>query len=231
MGRRHRRAGRHGAGGDAAQPARSRTSAIRCSAFCVLASLVLLLVGLVVAFLAWLLPVKRHGLKLHWVTVWLSRQLLKLYAIDVKCSDAGAIRTLHGILYVNHITFLDIPVVVAVTPARFLSTAEVFRIPSWAGWRTRFKQPSWKRGDKASGEAVRKQIAAEVSKDPHPPFVIFPEGRFGTASSLRPFHVGSFAVAAQNSIPYLPCACAMSRPMWRSGRGRRRRVLRRRCGG
>ena len=173
----------------------------------VLASLVLLLVGLVVAFLAWLLPVKRHGLKLHyWVTVWLSRQLLKLYAIDVKCSDAGAIRTLRGILYVNHITFLDIPVVVAVTPARFLSTAEVFRIP-FLGWMADSVQTAFvERGDKASGEAVRKQIAAEVSKDPHPPFVIFPEGRFGTASSLRPFHVGSFAVAAQNSIPYLPCA-------------------------
>ncbi len=173
----------------------------------VLASLVLLLVGLVVAFLAWLLPVKRHGLKLHyWVTVWLSRQLLHLYAVDVACADAGAIRTLRGILYVNHITFLDIPVVVAVTPARFLSTAEVFRIP-FLGWMADSIQTAFvERGDKASGEAVRQQIAAEVSKEAYPPFVIFPEGRFGTVSSLRPFHVGSFAVAAQNSIPYLPCA-------------------------
>lgn len=173
----------------------------------VLASLVLLLVGLVVAFLAWLLPVKRHGIKLHyWVTVWISRQLLKLYAIDVVCSNAGAIRDLRGILYVNHITFLDIPVAVAVTPARFLSTAEVFRIP-FLGWMADSIQTAFvERGDKASGEAVRKQIADQVSRDPYPPFVIFPEGRFGTVSSLRPFHVGSFAVAAQNSIPYLPCA-------------------------
>src|SRR5690606_33976533 len=132
----------------------------------------------------WLLPVKRRGLKLHyWVTVWLSRQLLKLYAIDVECSDGAAVRTLRGILYVNHITFLDIPVVVAVTPARFLSTAEVFRIP-FLGWMADSVQTAFvERGDKASGEAVRKQIAAEVSKDPHPPFVIFPEGRFGTVSS------------------------------------------------
>ena len=173
----------------------------------VAASLVLLLVGLVVAFLVWLLPVKRHGLKLHyWVTVWMSKQLLRLYAIHIDCPNAAAIRTLRGILYVNHITFLDIPVVVAVTPARFLSTAEVFRIP-FLGWmadsiRTAFVE----RGDKGSGEAVRKQIAAEVTEEAYPPFVIFPEGRFGTATSLRPFHIGSFAVAAQNSIAYLPCA-------------------------
>ncbi len=55
-------------------------------------------------------------------------------------------------------------------------------------------------------------------KQPYPPFVIFPEGRFGTATSLRPFHYGSFDVAALNSVTYLPCALRYDRPdiaIWR----------------
>ncbi len=57
-----------------------------------------------------------------------------------------------------------------------------------------------------------------MTKDANPPFVIFPEGRFGTESSLRPYHRGSFEIAVQNSVPYLACALQYERPdiaLWR----------------
>jgi 1-acyl-sn-glycerol-3-phosphate acyltransferase len=101
---------------------------------------------------------------------------------------------------------------------RFLSTSDVFHVP-FVGWvadsiATVFVD----RSDRSSRRNVRDSIARNVTQQPYPPFVIFPEGRFGTATSLRPFHYGSFDIAAQNSVTYVPCALRYDRPdiaIWR----------------
>ena len=181
--------------------------------------LVVMLAGIAVVFVAWLLPIERRGIRLHsWVITWLCRIVNRILRIEVVCTDEEKLIDLHGILFVNHVSFLDIPVVIAILPMRFLSTADVFQVP-FVGWvadsiATVFVD----RSDKSSRRDVRDAIAKNVTEQSYPPFVIFPEGRFGTATSLRPFHYGSFDIAAQNSIPYLSCALRYSRPdvaIWR----------------
>ena len=177
------------------------------------------LVGVAAIFVAWLIPAKRRGIRLHyWMTTYLCRWINRLLRLKVVTDDGAKLADLRGILFPNHVSFLDIPVIVAVMPMRFLSTADVYRVP-FVGWvadsiATVFVD----RSDKDSRAGVRKAIAAEVDAQPYPPFVIFPEGRFGTATSLRPFHFGSFEIAAQNRIAYLPCALHYDRPdvaIWR----------------
>ncbi len=185
----------------------------------VLAISAVMLIGIAVVFVAWLLPVKRQGIRIHsWVITWICRIINWLLRIKVVCADDAKLVELQGIAFINHVSFLDIPVVVSILPMRFLSTSDVFHVP-FVGWvadsiATVFVD----RSDKASRRDVRDSIAKNVTEQPYPPFVIFPEGRFGTATSLRPFHYGSFAIAAQNGITYLPCALRYNRPdiaIWR----------------
>ena len=128
---------------------------------------------------------------------WLCRIVNRILRIEVVCTDEEKLIDLHGILFVNHVSFLDIPVIIAVLPMRFLSTADVFHVP-FVGWvadsiATVFVD----RSDKSSRRDVRNAIAKNVTEQSYPPFVIFPEGRFGTTTSLRPFHYGSFDIAAR----------------------------------
>lgn len=181
--------------------------------------LVSALLGVALIFLAWLIPIKHRQIRLHyWMTTTLCRWINRILRLRVHVDDPAKLTALQGILFPNHVSFLDIPVIISVLPMRFLSTADVYRVP-FVGWvadsiATVFVD----RSDKDSRASVRKAIAGEVGTQPYPPFVIFPEGRFGTATSLRPFHFGSFDIAAENRITFLPCALHYEQPeiaIWR----------------
>jgi len=187
--------------------------------FRILAVLIVMLVGIAAVFVAWLLPIERQGIRIHfWMITWICRVINWLLRLKVICIDEERLIDVHGIAFVNHVSFLDIPVVISILPMRFLSTSDVFHVP-FVGWvadsiATVFVD----RSDKSSRRDVRGSIAKSVTEESYPPFVIFPEGRFGTATSLRPFHYGSFDVAAQNNVTYLACALRYDRPdiaIWR----------------
>ena len=187
--------------------------------FRILAISIVMLVGIAAVFVAWLLPIHRQGIRIHyWMITWICRVINWILRLKVVCIEKERLIDLHGIAFVNHVSFLDIPVVISILPMRFLSTSDVFHVP-FVGWvadsiATVFVD----RSDKSSRRDVRDSIAKSVTEEPYPPFVIFPEGRFGTATSLRPFHYGSFDVAALNSVTYLPCALRYDRPdiaIWR----------------
>jgi 1-acyl-sn-glycerol-3-phosphate acyltransferase len=187
--------------------------------FRILAISAVMLIGIAVVFVAWLLPVERQGIRIHsWVITWICRIINWLLRIKVVCDDQEKLIELHGIAFVNHVSFLDIPVVISILPMRFLSTSEVFHVPFFGWVADSIATVFVDRSDKSSRRNVRESIAKSVTEHPYPPFVIFPEGRFGTATSLRPFHYGSFDVAALNSVTYLPCALRYDRPdiaIWR----------------
>ena len=185
----------------------------------VVALAAIMFVGLAAALPAWIVPARYKGMKLnYWVLTYTCRAVNWTLRIDVDCADHEVLLDHTGIVFPNHVSYLDIPALVCLEPMRFLSTAEVFRVP-FVGWladsiTTVFVD----RSSEESRASVREQISRRVKKNANPPFVIFPEGRFGTENSLRPYHRGAFEIAAGNSIPYLPCAIRYSRPdiaIWR----------------
>ncbi len=186
----------------------------------VVALLVVLFLGVIAIFVTWLSHLRRHGVRLHQHVISLMcRIILRLFRLRVVCANPAAIANMAGIVYVNHLTFMDIPVVASLGPMRFLSTEEVFHIPV-IGWIAKVINTVFvDRGSKTSRFGTRDAIAASLDDSLTPPFVIFPEGRFGTADSLRRFHPGSFGVAVEHSIPYLPTGLRYDRMdiMWWKG--------------
>jgi 1-acyl-sn-glycerol-3-phosphate acyltransferase len=188
----------------------------------VIVLVVILIIGLALAFPAWLLPIRYRTMKLnHWVLSYTCVAVNWTLRIDVNCTNREALRNLRGMVFPNHVSFLDIPALVSQEPMRFLSTSEVFRIP-FIGWMADSIMTVFvDRSSEESRASVREQITRRVKTDANPPFVIFPEGRFGTATSLRPYHRGAFQIAAQSQIPYLPCSLSYARPdiaIWRGAK-------------
>lgn len=178
--------------------------------------------GIVTAFLAWLVPVRWRGAHLHhWATRQMCRNLTRVLNLRLHVTDRQRLQSHQGLLFANHLSYLDIVVIAAVVPARFLSTAEVLQVPL-IGWvATAIDTVFVYRGSRDSRRAVRKLIAESVQRDGFPPFVIFPEGRFGSPTALQPFRHGAFDVAREHGIAYLPLAISYAPaaiPLWRGKR-------------
>jgi len=182
--------------------------------------IVVALAAVVVTFIAWILPIKHKGVGIHyWMTTLVSRVINKIFGLEVICADEEALLAHEGLVFVNHVSYLDIPVIISVVPMRFLSTAEVYKVPL-VGWMADSVATVFvDRQDKDSRHSVRDSIARSVANQPFPPFVVFPEGHFGTPTSLAPFHYGSFAIAVENEFPFLPVALRYDRPDVATWRG------------
>lgn len=173
-----------------------------------LLTLVLLLfVAVVLVFIAWIIPAQRKGVPLqYWAISIFSRVVNRVLGIQVICQDEEKLHSHEGLVLANHISYLDITTLIAVAPMRFLSTAEVFQIPI-IGWvADAISTVFVDRASRKSRHSVRDSIAQSVSKQPYPPFVVFPEGHFGTPTQLSPFHHGMFEIAVENGFPYMPVA-------------------------
>lgn len=177
--------------------------------FRLLAILLVLLRSLGLAFLAWLTPLRWRGLPIHfWLIQQMCQSMLRLLHVRLRIEESGKVRHHAGIVFVNHLSYLDILILMATSPGRFLSTAEVFSVPllglTASSVKTVFVQ-------RARGEArtnIRQLIGETVKESPHPPFFIFPEGEFGEPQQVRPFRHGSFEIVVNYQIPYLLCAIA-----------------------
>ncbi len=174
--------------------------------------IILLFIAIVIAFIAWIIPAKHKGVPLqYWVITSFSRVVNWVLGIQVVCQDVEKLRAHEGLVLANHVSYLDITTLIAVAPMRFLSTAEVFKIP-FVGWvADAISTVFVDRSDRESRHSVRDSIANSVAKNPYPPFVVFPEGHFGTPTQLAPFHYGMFAVAIENGFPYMPVALRYDR--------------------
>ena len=183
----------------------------------------IVLVGMIVIFLfGWLpiyyrharLPVSIIRLMIH-IFMW-------VFNIRFHCPQPEKITQHQGLLFPNHVSFLDILVILEVVPARFLSAIEV-RQRFGLGWLTATADTIYvTRDNTESRQQVRKDVAAAFARMPQRPIVIYPEGRLGPGDTLLPFRHGAFEIAAQNSIPYLPCAIRYShleRVVWHGGQG------------
>lgn len=150
------------------------------------------------------LPIKRQEIPLSaWMATWYIRMVLRLYHVHPVIPDANRLRQHHGFIFPNHLSFLDIFVLMSVVPMRFLSKEEVKRYPLIGWMATAVGTVFVNRSDKESRKAAREKL----SKLHHyPPIVIFPEGGiFPPATEIKPFRFGAFEIVAERQTPFIPC--------------------------
>jgi len=124
----------------------------------------------------------------------------------------------------NHESFVDILLISHLpTEFKWLSKAEIMRIPV-LGWMMRLARDiPLERGDTTSGRAAldqaRERLATNVS------VMIFPEGTRSKTGEMRKFRAGAFKLAIEGQHPILPMAVHGTRDClrkndWRLGRAR-----------
>lgn len=156
-----------------------------------------------------LLPIRIRGVRLAaWFTTWAARVALGLFNIHLHCAEPDVFWQHRGFIFANHISYVDILVLQAIMPLRYLSQAEV-RGWLFIGWVALAIETVFvDRRDRSSRLAARRQLA-ETSK--FPPLVLFPEGGIGPANSLQSFRYGAFEIAIEGRISYLLAAIRYSR--------------------
>ena len=167
--------------------------------------LVLASFGALAVLIAALVPGHYGGARLAvWVTVGLSRLFVLLFGIRLHCTDSASLQRHRGLVFINHLSYLDPVVVGALAPVRFLSTAGVRRLP-FIGWIARAVGTVFvNRGDAASRAASRDALVQGLTRHPSPPIVLAPEGQIGPGTSVLPFRHGAFEVARDAGVPILP---------------------------
>lgn len=121
-------------------------------------------------------------------TFWFIQRVVKrcvpLFNIQIVCANPELFTQHQGFIFPNHISYLDIIVIVALTPSRFVAKAEVAKMP-FIGWIAQQVQTVFvKRQDKRSRLQTREVLGTLTY---YPPVVLFPEG--GTNRDLSiPWH-------------------------------------------
>lgn len=171
-----------------------------------LMALIALIVGALLVLVACLWPWRVQRCRpAAWVTVWLARCFNRIFAIQVICPDAAKLRGHQGLIFPNHLSYLDIITLMSLMPVRFLSMAAVRNYPL-IGWIAHAIGTVFVvREDENSRQQARAAIVDSFAKEPDPPLVLFPEGKIGKGDQLLPFRHGAFEIAVENSITFLPC--------------------------
>ena len=176
-----------------------------------LSFIVLMLISGTALFLltAWI-PLNIRRIRFSaWFTMWMGRIALWILGVKVEAPSARELNRHEGFLFPNHCTYLDILLLVAILPVRFVAKEEVRRFPLIGYLATAVGCVFVRREDKESRTAARQQLA-EI--EPFPPIVLYPEGTRNPGQTLLPFRYGAFEIAVQGQRPFIPVAIIYDRP-------------------
>ena len=171
--------------------------------------------GALVVPIAALLPFRIRGVRPSvGAAVVLARVFLALCGVRLRCPEADQIRAHRGVVFLNHLSYLDPVVVMAVTPVRFLSTAGVRRLP-FIGWIARAVGTVFvDRGDESSRASSRVTLVDTLRRQPYPPVAVAPEGQIGPGDHVLPFRHGAFEIARDAGVPVLPIVLRFDPYTW-----------------
>ncbi len=131
------------------------------------------------------------------------RWLLHVLNVQVNCPEQQRLARFSGFIFPNHVSYLDILVLLSVTPVRFLAKDEVRKMP-FIGWIAKAIGCVFvERTNKASRQAARHTLSRIRH---HPPIVLYPEGQRGPGTELLPFRYGAFEIVTDVGAAFLPCA-------------------------
>ena len=161
-------------------------------------------VGAVPVLLAALIPGRPGGARpAAWVTVVLAKLFLALFRVRLEAP--ATLRTHKGLVFLNHLTYLDPVVGFARGPVRFLAASGVRGIPFIGLIAMAVGTVFVDRGDRASRAATRERIHRHLTARPSPPVALAPEGQIGPGGGvLLPFRHGAFEIAVEAQLPILP---------------------------
>ena len=166
---------------------------------------VLAAVGAVVALVAALVPVRIRGIRpAQAVCVGLARAFLALMGTRVVCADPEAIRRHRGLVFFNHLSYLEPVALVALGPARPLATSNVRKIPFIGAIAIALGTVFVDRSDKASRRASRAALLGRLQERPWPPVILSPEGGIGPGPGVVPFRHGAFEIAIEGGFSIRP---------------------------
>ncbi|WP_126447562.1 lysophospholipid acyltransferase family protein [Sulfuricystis multivorans] len=144
----------------------------------------------------WLDERWRRALKRRW-----SRQLLEILGVKL---GAGDTVPPPGLIVCNHISWLDIFVINALTPAAFVAKAEVKDWPL-IGWLcARTETLFLERGSRTSARRTIEAMVESLKRGIH--VAVFPEGTTTAGDCVLPFRAALFQAAIEAETPVIPLA-------------------------
>ncbi|HUL91171.1 MAG TPA: lysophospholipid acyltransferase family protein [Burkholderiales bacterium] len=160
-----------------------------------------LLRGLVVAaaVFPWIPTTARDAQKRRW-----SRKLLSILSVSVRERNAPEKLSDRCMLVLNHISWLDIFVINARSPATFIAKSEIRNWPV-VGWLCTLVGTLYiARGKPHAARQASRAIVAELERGVL--IAIFPEGTTTFGRSLEPFHAALFQPALDAQATLQPVA-------------------------
>ncbi len=113
--------------------------------------------------------------------------------------------TIKSILVVsNHISWIDIPLMLSIAPVRFLSKSEIKKWPILGYLATRAGTIFIDRSKVSEIKKVTKEITQLIGKDKN--ILLFPEGTTSKGDSVLPFHASFLQTAINSRCQVLPVA-------------------------
>ena len=163
-----------------------------------------LLWGMAAVFLVF--PVLPPRARDAMVRLW-SRLLLVMVGVRVQPrgippSYGGA--PAGALLVLNHVSWLDVFVVAALCPARFVAKADVARWPALGRFAQAVGTLFVERGRRHAVAEVNRAVAARLAAGQH--IGIFPEGTTTDGSQLLHFHANLLQAAIDSGAPVVPVA-------------------------
>jgi 1-acyl-sn-glycerol-3-phosphate acyltransferase len=133
-----------------------------------------------------------------------SARLLGICRVRLERTEGGALA--HALIVANHISWLDIFVINAVHPCRFVAKAEIRAWPV-LGWLVAQAGTVFiARGNRRDLRHIFKGLVDALGQRRRVAF--FPEGTTASQGALLPFHANLFEAAIDAAVPVQPVALA-----------------------
>jgi 1-acyl-sn-glycerol-3-phosphate acyltransferase len=154
------------------------------------------LVWVLVAF-PFFSPARRRWVRTRW-----SRELLRYFGFTLRIE--GALPEQPGLIAANHVSWIDIFAVNALTPVAFVSKDDVIHWPI-IGTLARHNETIFlQRGSRGHAHTIGKDMARRLESGSW--LAVFPEGTTTDGSHLHPFHAALLQPAIDANVPVTPVA-------------------------
>lgn len=132
-----------------------------------------------------------------------SRQMLRIMGVQLEVRGTPPVKG-PALLVANHVSWLDILVMNAAQPARFVSKADVKHWPVLGALITGAGTLYIERENRRSAMRVVHHMAERLQA--HDVLAVFPEGTTGDGCEMLPFHANLFQAAISAHAPVVPVA-------------------------
>ncbi len=128
-----------------------------------------------------------------------------LASLDITCTVEGD-PPLHGLVVANHLSYLDVVVLAAVTPCFFVAKVEIGRWPFFGKAARSGGTIFIDRSSPKSAQTVAEQMKERLELSIPAPLVLFPEGTSTDGSEVLRFHSRLFDPATSLGVPITTAA-------------------------